>query len=50
MTVRKVKGGYVLVSTKTGRRLSKVYKNKSSPGLKKRELQVRWFKNHPSKR
>lgn len=45
MTVRKVKGGYALFS-KSGRKLSKVYKSKSSEGLKKRERQVQWFKSH----
>lgn len=48
MTVRKVFGGYALYS-KSGRRLSKVYKSKSSPGLKKRERQVQWFKHHAKK-
>ena len=42
MTVRKVKGGYVLVSKKTGRRLSKVT---TKEGAKKREKQVQFFKN-----
>jgi hypothetical protein len=48
MTVRKTRGGYALYS-KSGRKLSKVYKSKSSSGLKKRERQVKWFKNHPKK-
>lgn len=46
MTVRKTKGGYALYSKKTGRRLSKVYKSKNSPALKKREKQVQFFKNN----
>lgn len=45
MTVRKVKGGYALFSH-SGRKLSKVFKRKSSPGLQKRERQVNWFKHH----
>lgn len=46
MTVRKTKGGYALFSKTTGRRLSKVYKSKNSPALKKRERQVQFFKNN----
>ena len=42
--IRKVKGGYVLVSKTTGRRLSKVTKSRES--LKKREKQVQYFKNN----
>ena len=38
----KVKGGYVLKSKKTGRRLSKVTTKK---GVMKREKQIQWFKN-----
>jgi len=45
MTVRKTRGGYALYS-KSGRKLSKVYKSKSAAGLKKRERQVQWFKHH----
>jgi hypothetical protein len=48
MTVRKTRGGYALYS-KSGRKLSKVYKSKSSSALKKRERQVNWFKHHPKK-
>lgn len=44
--IKKVKGGYVLKSKTTGRRLSKVYKSKNSPALKKRERQVQFFKNN----
>ena len=43
MTVKKVKGGYVLVSKKTGKRLSKVT---SKAGAMKREKQVQYFKNN----
>jgi len=43
MVARKVKGGYVLVSKKTGRRLSKVT---TKAGVKKREKQVQYFKNN----
>lgn len=46
MTVKKTKGGYALFSKTTGRRLSKVYKSKNSPQLKKREKQVTFFKNN----
>ena len=45
MTVKKTKGGYALFSKKTGRKLSKSYKSKKSPALKKREKQVQWFKH-----
>ena len=45
MTVKKVGGGYALVSKTTGKKLSKVYKSKDSPELKKREKQVQFFKN-----
>jgi len=45
MTVRKTKGGYALFSKTTGRKLSKVYKSKNSPSLKKRERQVQFFKH-----
>lgn len=45
MTVKKTSGGYALYSKKTGRRLSRVYKSRNSPALKKRERQVQWFKN-----
>lgn len=44
MTIKKVKGGYVLVSKKSGKRLSKVYKHRNSPNLKKRIRQVEFFK------
>lgn len=44
MTVRKTKGGYALYSHK-GKRLSKVYRSKNSPALKKREKQVEMFKH-----
>lgn len=44
MTVRKTKGGYALFS-KTGRKLSKVYKSKNSPALRKRQRQVEYFKH-----
>lgn len=43
MTVKKVKGGYVLVSKKTHKRLSKVTTKK---GAEKREKQVQFFKNN----
>lgn len=43
--IKKTKGGYALFSKTTGRRLSKVYKSKGSPALKKRERQVQFFKN-----
>lgn len=45
MAVKKVSGGYALFSKTTGKRLSKVYKSKDSPSLKKREKQVQFFKN-----
>jgi len=41
--IKKVKGGYVLVSKTTGRRLSKVT---TKAGAKKREKQVQYFKNN----
>ena len=41
--IRKVTGGYVLVSKTTGRRLSKVTKSKEA--LKKRERQILFYKN-----
>lgn len=44
MTVRKTTGGYALYSHK-GKRLSKVYKSKNSPSLRKREKQVEMFKH-----
>jgi hypothetical protein len=47
--IKKTKGGYALFSKTTGRKLSKVYKSKNSPSLKKRERQVEYFK-HISKR
>jgi len=45
MTVKKVDGGYALFSKTTGKKLSKTYKKKDSPELKKREKQVQFFKN-----
>ncbi len=47
--IKKVKGGYALFSKTTGRKLSRVYKSKNSPALKKRERQVQFFK-HRKKR
>lgn len=46
MTVRKTKGGYALFSKTTGRKLSRTFKSKNSPGLMKRERQVQFFKNN----
>lgn len=46
MAVKKVDGGYALFSKTTGRKLSKTYKSKDSPKLKKREKQVQFFKNN----
>lgn len=45
MVIRKTKNGYALFSKTTGRKLSKVYKSKNSPALKKRERQVNYFKH-----
>lgn len=45
MVVKKTKGGYALFSKSTGKKLSKVYKSKNSPSLKKRERQVQFFKH-----
>ncbi len=45
MTIKKVSGGYALFSKTSGRRLSKVFKSKNAPGLKKRERTVQFFKN-----
>lgn len=45
MTIRKTKGGYALFSKKTGRKLSKTYRSKNSPALKKRHQQVEMFKH-----
>jgi hypothetical protein len=46
--IKKTKGGYALFSH-TGRKLSKVYKSKNSPALRKRTRQVEMFK-HMKKR
>lgn len=45
MTVRKTKGGYAIFSKKTGRKLSKVYKSKNSPAMKKRMREIETFKH-----
>ena len=44
MTVRKVKGGYAIFS-KTGKKLSKIYKTKESPEMKKRMKGIEMFKH-----
>jgi len=44
MTIKKTGKGYALFS-KTGRKLSKVYKRKDSPSLKRRVRQVEFFKH-----
>lgn len=46
MTIKKVKGGYKLVSKTTGRNLGTA---KTKAGIIKRERQVQYFKTHPSK-
>jgi hypothetical protein len=42
--IKKVKGGWCIVSKTTGRKLSKVYKSKDSPELKKRMREIEYFK------
>jgi len=42
--IKKVKGGYKLVSKKTGRNLGKA---KTKKGILKRERQVEYFKHKP---